>query len=341
MKYLQETPNKRQEDDFLFRNGSKVRSQSAPLFPENKFDPVEKIEMRSSANKSHTYVLPTPLDIKSSVSTSLSSAPHVAPLPVGGFSTNIWHSSPLVPVKGSDNSKDSHSLSPAQSLNTVNTGSVLHESNINFETTTPPPLSEGLSLPRYDKKIKRYAFSGPLSGKGWSGSAKPFLSASQEYLPTVPPASRHVPAPKPSTPPKISPTASPPLIPLSTKISELHELPRPPSNSTKLTRPLLQKKNLTRPPSLIGHSAPLGSRGPEISTMTKSHFVSSSMASPLPMPPSTMHRSFSIPSNRQRVTSLTVGKQMEVHDSAITEEASSPILTPISIVNHRQTPRSF
>ncbi|KAL5717419.1 hypothetical protein ACHQM5_010423 [Ranunculus cassubicifolius] len=275
----------------LYSNNREPRpgSQSAPIFAEKKFDPAERIrQMRPlSTRKFHTYVLPTPVDSRASTSTSN---------PVARRDSisnhNLWHSSPLDP-KGLQ--KESISNKASMRL--------------------PPPLGEGLSLPQFDartadsKKIKRQAFSGPLSSKPWS--TKPVSSSSSgpiEHHQRVAVAS--------STSPKVSPCPSPPLI-SSPKISELHELPKPRG----------------RPSGFVGHSAPLIPRTSQ-DGCPKMTSPMPNIPSPLPMPPLTISRSFSIPSNSQRARALHVAKMLEdTHNPMRPEEVVSPPLTPLSLAN--------
>lgn len=295
----QENLEKSQGDLFFVSKGTRNSSQSAPIFHENKFDQSEKLEFHPpSTRKFHTYVLPTPVDCKNSNSVFTRTVPVPRRLSVSGLPTQSWHSSSLV----LDDSRDTRGSVHAQLLNSK---SILKDRNSNSETRIPPPLADGLSIPRFDKKIKRQAFSGPLASKGQSG--KQFFPMLQDFAPKISAAPIHTPVTSHSL--KISATT--PLMP-STKISELHELPRPPLSSF----------GQTRPPSQVGHSAPLISRGPRHSVSAKIHCGSSQTASPLPMPPATMSRSFSIPSRVQRTTSLKVVKSLETHNSDMVEEAA-------------------
>uniref|UniRef100_A0A1D1YH48 Uncharacterized protein At2g33490 n=1 Tax=Anthurium amnicola TaxID=1678845 RepID=A0A1D1YH48_9ARAE len=325
----QEHLDERQSDLLSFRRPLPV-SQSAPIFANKKFDPIERIkDTQPSSKKFHTYVLPTPVDCKSS--TVLSSGKQVPSKQqdgIRGWPTQLWHSTPMEPNRHVKTSRGDLS-------NAAQSNSRLTESNNSSgPIRMPPPLAEGLSSPpfkeRHDhlshqffpyksdpKKIKRQAFSGPLPNKGWS--SKPTYSipsVQHQVISTMP---RRVPTP--STSPKVSPSASPPLIP-SPKISELHELPRPPVSSA----------NLTKPFSLIGHSAPLVSRGQEHSRTGKIPLSASQTASPLPTPPGAMTRSFSIPSSSQR-TSFNVAKLVETPHTEDMTDNSSPPLTPISLTS--------
>ncbi|XP_072992639.1 uncharacterized protein At2g33490 [Typha latifolia] len=262
----------RGQADFVSSNArSRAGSYSAPLFTDKKSEASERTkEMRpSSTRKLHTYVLPTPCETRSS---SLPGS--VNPIPQsllesnkGVRPTQLQHSSPLQTRDLKDNEL------PIPTRPTSSQSSVLKECNTNSGPTRLPPSNEGLALPGHSpqnasdmKKIKREAFSGPLT------------SNSSAALPTL------VPTPQASTQ-KVSPGASP-LAVSSPKINELHELPRPPTTSSKPRRP----------PNPMTHSAPLVYRD-QVYSRTRNM---PSNASPLPTPPGVMARSFSIPSNGQR-----------------------------------------
>ncbi|XP_077212174.1 uncharacterized protein At2g33490-like isoform X2 [Tasmannia lanceolata] len=331
METTKENLDKNQGDLHPLGRGPWAGSQSAPIFADKKFDPTEIGDMRfSSTRKPHTYVLPTPVDHKNSTAA-------VSNNPVTDASArthNLWHSSPLEPKK---HVKDSKYDQSSDHTHILNAQSVLKESNINTTSIEVPPLlAEGFSLPQLDphnasdnKKIKRHAFSGPLTSKAWP--SKPIISSSGPISSVEHPQliSTHgrVPMPQPSTSPKVSPSASPPLM-SSPKISELHELPRPPAKQVRTTRPS----------SLIGHSAPLVSRSQELSVTSKRPSMALHSASPLPTPPGAFPRSFSIPSSGQRASTLNVPKLEAPHNLNITDEVASPPLTPISFPNIQPQP---
>ncbi|PIA26015.1 hypothetical protein AQUCO_10000001v1 [Aquilegia coerulea] len=319
MEAEQNNVDKIHADLFTYNREPRAGSQSAPIFAEKKFDPLERIQTQPGSRKFHTYVLPTPVGTKSSNPAGLSNA---ASRPrETGLSYNLWHSSPLDPKGHEKDFRDDKMLGAPN----LKVQSVLKESNINTASVRlPPPLGEGLSLPHYDprtadsKKIKRHAFSGPLTSKPWS--TKPVSSGSGPILPELPQllsgTFSRVAVPS-SSPPKVSPCASPPPI-SSPKISELHELPRPPVSSAS-----------TRPSGLVGHSAPLVPRSQE---RAKMHLTTSNTASPLPIPPLTVPRSFSIPSSSQRAKALHVAKILEgSQNPERAEDVASPPLTPISL----------
>lgn len=286
---MQTSLDKYNHGDFKLSNRDppRVSSYSAPIFAEKKFDPAEKVRQLLSSSaavaKPNAYVLPTPVEIKE---TKTSSVPRLS---ASGSSHDLWHSSPLDEKKNVKDFVDGKLSEPA----IARAHSVLKESN--SDTT-----SAQLPRPSVDK-IKRHAFSGPLSVKPVSGG-----------FPRLPP--------QPSSP-KASPGASPPPV-SSPRISELHELPRPPGNQTsKATKS-----------SRVGHSAPLGLRNPEHPAANKYTPAISSSASPLPTPPIIVSRSFSIPSSSQRAVVLNVtNKYLHTHQMPEkVEEAASHSLTPLS-----------
>ncbi|XP_010249137.1 PREDICTED: uncharacterized protein At2g33490-like isoform X2 [Nelumbo nucifera] len=329
----QENLDKSQRGLYAFSREPKAGSQSAPILAEKKFDPAERIrEMQSSATrKFRTYVLPTPVDAKGPVhARSGNLVPQTRQTNLAGRVHNLWHSSPLEPKKYEKDSGDK--LSRFASLKAQ---SVLKESNTNSAPIRlSPPLGEGLSLLQLDlhnasdaKKIKTEAFSAPLTSRPWS--TKPPLSASGpnmsiKQVQLISGILSRAPVVQPSSSPKVSPSASPPLI-FTPKISELHELPRPPVSST--TKP-------TRPSGLIGHSGPLIAR-----SQAKQPLMAPNAASPLSTHPLTVSRSFSIPSGSQRERAFHVVKLLETPQNLEkAEEVVSPPLTPILLINIQPAP---
>lgn len=299
---------------FSFR--VRTGSQSAPLFADSKPDSSEKLRnLRPSlSRKFSSYVLPTPVETKSSISSgSNNPVPSKMQTNLNEPTKNMWHSSPL------ERKKYENVIGDEVSGPTVrNAQSILKESNSNTASTRlPPPLVDGLLssnhdyISAYSKKIKRHAFSGPLTSNPWP--TKP-LSVESVQLFSGPLLPTPIPQP-PSSSPKVSPSASPPLM-SSPKISELHELPRPPTSSPSNSRLF----------GLVGHSGPLVSRGQKV--YVTNNLVASNAASPLPIPPQAMPRSFSIPSSGARVAAL--------HGSrALSGDIASPPLTPIALSNSR------
>ncbi|KAF8092542.1 hypothetical protein N665_0411s0002 [Sinapis alba] len=279
---------------YSFRRDVRIESQSAPLFFDNRTTlPSDKLlRMRSSlTRKFSTYALPTPVETARSPSSitslrnnNVASSNH----PAKAITKQVWHSSPLEargPPKVSSR--------PMAALKEH----VLRESNKNVSSQLPPPLSDGLLYSRMGT-LKRRSFSGPLTSRPLPN--KPLSSAPRLYSGPIPrnPVSKL---------PKVlssSPTASPTFV-STPKISELHELPRPPppSSSVKSSR-------------AFGYSAPLVSK----SQLLSKPLISSS-PSPLPTPPA-ITRSFSIPTSNLRAADLDMSKT-----------TPSPPLTPMSLTH--------
>ncbi|KHN27160.1 uncharacterized protein At2g33490-like isoform X2 [Glycine soja] len=308
--------------DRLCRNSFsfKVRSasQSAPLFVDNKRDSSEKLrQMRPTlSRKFNSYVLPTPVDAKSSISMrSSNQVPLKIKTNLNEPMKNLWHSSPLEQKKYENIFGDGGLSGP-------NAQSVLKESNSNTAySRLPPPLIDGnLSsshdyITAYSKKLKRHAFSGPLVSNAWP--TKP-VSLESVQLFSGPLLRTSIPQP-PSSSPKVSPSASPPLS-SSPKINELHELPRPPTISPSDSKLL----------GLVGHSGPLVSRGPQLSAAN--YLVTSNAASPLPMPASAMARSFSTSYRGAKVAAIHDSRPLEdPNKSTISEDIYSPPLMQIAL----------
>lgn len=301
----------------LFSFRVRAGSQSAPLFPDNKPDPSEKLrQMRPSlSRKFSSYVLPTPVDAKSPISSGLNNPkPSKKQTNLNEPTKNLWYSSPLEQKKPKKDIGEEHSGPTTRTAQ-----SVLRETNSNtaFSRLPLPLVDSPVSLNHdnvsaYSKKIKRHAFSGPLTSNPWLTRPVSMESVQLFSGPLLP---TRIPQP-PSSSPRVSPTASP-TITSSPKISELHELPRPPTNFPPNSRLL----------GLVGHSGPLVPRGQRVSA-TNSLFVTS-VASPLPTPPQAMARSFSIPSSSARVAELHGSRGRESsRTSSLSEDIASPPLTP-------------
>lgn len=288
-----------------------IGTQSAPIFAENVSDPSMRFRKMNLLNRTvHSYKLPTPADDKNPASVVVNTSPHSDQSESKSHvAVNLWHSSPL----GKDFMPNS-----------------MHSGPIKM-----PSSNEGISAPlvySYSttdfKKMKREAFSGPIPSK--VGLSKPLFSAtdrkpSWKRPPYVLPTRPHAPGWQSSVPPKVTSRVT--SLPTTTpRISELHELPRPPANIG------------TMRPGLVGYSGPLVSRRPMPNVSTR---VSppSHTASPLPRPPSAMTRSYSIPSNSQWTPIITVNKLLEARHSRESSEISSPPVTPISLadVSRRST----
>ncbi|CAO2831268.1 unnamed protein product [Amaranthus hypochondriacus] len=298
-------------------------SHSAPIIPEKKFDPAARVkQMRPSlSQKFHTYVLPTPSDAKSSTSSRTSSAPRTRPTAASAH--NIWHSSPLETKMNKRNSKEDNQSTFYKAHPLIDPRDTNQE---NQASSLLPPLADGIgfqqrdSFDTYDhKKLKRQSFSGPLSSN--SRSAKQGVSISGPISSKIPLRASgptfQASLPQPSSPKRHSPpSVSPP------KISELHELPRPPT--------VVSSKPSTYSAS-SGFSAPLGSKNSEVPADNKGVSTTTNTASPLPTPPLTVPRSFSIPSSHYRAKALGVTK---LETTQLNENyAASPPLTPISLAH--------
>ncbi|KAM3324217.1 hypothetical protein P3S67_005368 [Capsicum chacoense] len=297
-------------------------TKSAPLLSGRKVDPAEGAPRMTSSlsNKFQPYVLPTPTEAK--IPDSVKSS-NIDPQTKQTKTTSVvqmWHSSPLDQFKheklvAGDKLSGPVILTaqslPTESENNANTGWL------------PPPLSEGLSSAQHDlssvKKVKRQAFSGPLTAKPWP--KKPVVSSGSPIASTGFPLHfslpfLHTSPPEPSSTPKLTSRTS---LMSSPKISELHELPRPPAKLSSI-RPLRQ----------VTHSGPLISKVQELSATNKA--AVSSSASTLPTPPA-LPRSYSIPSRGQMETTLHVSKPLE--------DMVSPPLTPLALAkNHHTSPAS-
>ncbi|KAF5456975.1 hypothetical protein F2P56_021117 [Juglans regia] len=318
--------DKNQEDVRVSSREPRVGSHSAPIYAEKKFDPAEKLKNMKPVSM-HTYVLPTPVDIKASSSSRASSA--IPQAMQSGRIQDFWYSSPL-----EDKKHEKDTGNGSLSVHTIlKSQSVLKESNSNTSIALPPPLAHGVPLPQLDafnasdtRKIKRQAFSGPFVSK--PGSTKPVLSASGPIVSTELPhvvsgMISRLPIPQPSSSPKVSPSASPPRV-SSPNLSELHELPRPPGS-----------KSAAISPGLLGHSASVAIRNQEPSGINKIPLEASIAASPLPIPPLVVPRSFSIPSSSHRAMAIHVAKLLDSPQvpGKAKEVASSP-LTPVSLSKH-------
>lgn len=190
-----------------------------------------------------------------------------------------------------------------------------HHSAHFFESKHGSTMHSGpIKLPSnsdFSKKLKRESWSGPIPSK--AGSSKPDLKSSMGR-PHAMTSKSCVHARQPSP---VSPKMFPPST-VSPKISELHELPRPPANVEPL-----------RPSGLVGYSGPLVSKRQAPTAPVRASPTASQTASPLPRPPASLARSFSIPSNSQRTPLISVNKLLEARSSRESSEVSSPPLTPM------------
>ncbi|CAL5021793.1 unnamed protein product [Urochloa decumbens] len=271
------------------------KTHSAPIFAGNLPDPSERFWQMKPSSAKHSYKLPTPVGDKSPISVGahrshhsqqFESKPHVA--------TNLWHSSPLFKPSG----------------------------HVKMPSSTEGMSTFSHSVSDY-KKMKRESWSGPIPSK--TGLSKPSSlndrrspMAQHHAMPGNPQSHSRQPS---SVSPKVSPKVL--LHPTkSPKISELHELPRPPANVESL-----------RPSGLVGYSGPLVSKRQSQSPAAPARAspTASQSPSPLPLPPATLTRSYSIPSNSQRIPIITVNRLLEVRNSRDGSDISSPPLTPLSL----------
>ncbi|XP_019183885.1 PREDICTED: uncharacterized protein At2g33490-like [Ipomoea nil] len=296
--------------DHVLNRQPRVSSHSAPIGPINaeKMDISDRNrEAQTSARKFHTYVLPTPADAKSLPGRASGSFFPSSVTNLTGSTNNLWRSDNYDKVKD-DNSLSVRGASKAQSS--------FKESNINNASIRLPSPLEGTSSVQqlethntFDvERAKRLSFSGPISSKPLSN--RPSLSASgpigsAERSQQESGSTYGVPRVQPPSSIDISRSASPPLV-ASPKISELHELPRPPGS--------LASKPASR------YSNPLAVSNP---------------GSSLPSRHLTVSRSFSIPSSDHRTMALNESKLAGADSPIMKDNAvvSSPPLSPISVSN--------
>ncbi|KAG8385007.1 hypothetical protein BUALT_Bualt04G0177400 [Buddleja alternifolia] len=315
------------QDEQILSQQRRVASHSAPIYAE-KFDPSDRIrEMRTAVQKLNTHVLPTPDDARGSIASN-PTPPSSTLLPTGS-SKNLWHSSPL------DIEKQKKMIDDHLSVRNSSKSQIAVEDNSKNKhfLPLPRPQAGGAAVPQFDtqsgfdtQKIKRQAFSGPLASN--PSSNKPLLHTSGPISSTELPQSNsglltRVSGPQLPSSLNVSNNASPSLV-SSPKISELHELPRPPDSLVSKPR---------RSMGALGHSAPLGNiNHREVSPTNRVR--QSKEGSPLPLPQLTVSRSFSIPSSSQRAMALHSGKLLECSQVVQkAEDIASPPLTPISLSN--------
>ncbi|ERN16910.1 hypothetical protein AMTRI_Chr02g222000 [Amborella trichopoda] len=274
---VQETMEKPQFRSDLLRPTRETMStsHSAPILQsaDKRSDHTDKVK------NFNTYVLPMPTQVMKAQQSSIrQTSPPIPP------------SSATIPM-------------PPSNIGLTKTPPILGE-RTNRATPTPlPPIQLEPTSTSDPKRIKRQAFSGPLSSK-FPGSKplNPIFSLDQDPLPKSGNNSRY----------SVS-SSSPPII------SELHELPRPPGDSSKLSKPL----------SLVPYSAPLFPKRTQqegSGTVKPGSLRGGGTAAPLPKPPpGLLPRSFSIPSSGQKAqVSLPPAKCDE-----ISEGLASPPLRPI------------
>ncbi|CAL9130111.1 unnamed protein product [Musa textilis] len=315
---IEESTDRSQLDMLSFSCRPGYSSQSAPIFADKKLDLTEKTETPPlSTRKFHSYVLPTPVGDRNPESNP-GTAPRVEK---NDSSAPMQNSSPLEAKRPVKDFRERELSSPTTFKNPVLRGSNINSGSISM----PSYFSEKLSMPQINQKtaydtnnFRRQAFSGPLTSKRFS--RKPIVStpdyrSSVEFLPVGSSASQHVLKPQSSPPHKETHRTSPPPVSYP-KISELHELPRPPAGSEKSTGPS----------TLIGYSGPLVSRSKVFNA--RSNMPSDvSYKTSQPVPLVHINRSFSIPSNSQRISILTAATLLEPPHNLVTVEeiTSSPL----------------
>ncbi|KAI3825290.1 hypothetical protein L1987_06771 [Smallanthus sonchifolius] len=243
----------------LFGRQTRVSSYSAPLYPEKSNAPG-KLKETQPTQKFYSYVLPPPIvDTQNPISKPATSVSH------SSLFQNLQYDSPSTAAV----------TSKAQS--TIILGNIIKPS-----IQLPAPSTGRFSFSQQDnnyrtdgsKVDRRQSYSGPLppskqfSFKISSNSSGPITSTELPH-----PSSR---------------------VPISPKISELHELPRPPCRNPAFSKPIAISGGLSR------HSAPLLLKNQEISPPNKRTMLTSTCASPLPLPPSVVKIN-SRPVNGQRL----------------------------------------
>ncbi|KAH9627244.1 hypothetical protein KSS87_018520 [Heliosperma pusillum] len=296
----------------------KILSQSAPLISQRQFDPAERIRQLqpSSSKKFHAYALPRPSEnIVSQTKSSLQNNP------------NLFHSYPLEP-------KNYKALLGTENLSgpiILNSKSILKERNNN---RIPPPLTEKVSSQQLNqqisfgsKKPKLQSFSGPVTSLPLY--SKPSLSAGNLATAAKAPQFSSGPilrtATYQSSSPQKSPSASPTFA-SSPRISELHELPRPPVSSSC---------HSARSPDFVGFSAPLISRSPENSSANK--FSALKKVSVLPAPPVVSISSMPLSNHGGGRRSPPSRPLRASHNFEKLEDTVSPPLSPIMLANLHPT----
>lgn len=342
----QANPEKDEEYGFVTARRSTVGSKSAPIIPSSygKSDGIEKVpDMQPSMATQRnlpTYALPIPVGAKSGNITGVSnSAVGTRPVVGSGAVSPSWHMPPLEqfksPSAGLEVASTKNDSNLRESGEISRSGNLLRHSQIsraqplpeepNSTSSVPPPLRFDTPVASDSKRIKRHAYSGPLTGKTWS--SRPILHSSGPLgSRQVEPSFKSGPIGRSSIShafgsSKISPSVSPPNL-SPPHINKFYELPKPPNDSRKPSRSS----------NMIAHSAPLvAKKNQEHLIAHKPGQITSKPASPLPPPPpGLVTRSFSIPSSCQKGQILQLPKISEVSESIqITEEAPSPPLTPI------------
>ncbi|KAL9994892.1 hypothetical protein Hdeb2414_s0005g00170881 [Helianthus debilis subsp. tardiflorus] len=232
--------------DQLKARQRRVGSYSAPLYPDTS-NTSEKLKETQPTRKFYSYVLPPPVtDTRN---------------PISKPTTSVSTTSVLT-SKVQSTVKDGNFINSSTQLPTP-TGRFSFSLKDDYNSYNRTDSS---------KTAKRQSFSGPLTpSKQFS-----FKFASNNSGPIPRTELPQPPSQVRFSQPNLACSASPPPV-SSPKISELHELPRPPSSSNSVfPKPV---------GGLIGHSAPLVLKSQEISPPNKRAMLTSTL--PLP-PPSIM-----------------------------------------------------
>ncbi|GAB2241975.1 hypothetical protein Droror1_Dr00018750 [Drosera rotundifolia] len=288
----------------------KLLSQSAPLFPQRKVDPAERIrQLRpSSSKKFHTCVLPKPGDTNNDFSPVFETSTSHAMGPLN--SQDMSYSMPLE-VKNNEKHLATAHFSGPIGLNSQN---VLKENNCRL----PPQFAENISSSHFNRystsdaiKIKRLSQSGPITSRPMSTAISPYARKLPEFSS----------GPIPRSSPNISASGSATFMSSPRiRISELHELPRPPNPLDYIS---------SRPSGFVGHSAPLGSGGQENKSSVSKKLTVTWAASPLPAPPVASPTGSPVPSSSPRADiQLPSAKQLEGSSPERGKDNRSPPLTP-------------
>ncbi|KAK1423227.1 hypothetical protein QVD17_18524 [Tagetes erecta] len=251
-----ETNQNKHKREQLFGKQTRVSSYSAPLYPDKSNAP-RKLKETQPTPKFYSYVLPPPnVDTRN---------------PISKPTMSVSHSTPF--------QNPQHDTTPTPAL-TSKVQSTVKVGNIGKPTIQLPTPSTGrFSFSQQDnyyrndgsKADRRQSYSGPLppsrqfSFKLASNNSGPITSTELPHPPSRTPVSQPNSA--------LSPSLSSP------KISELHELPRPPSSHLSFSKPVPISGGFSR------HSAPLLLKNQEISPPNKRAMLTST-CSPLPLPPS-------------------------------------------------------
>nr|XP_043634932.1 uncharacterized protein At2g33490-like [Erigeron canadensis] len=285
-----------------FARQNRVSSYSAPLFPE-KVDSSERPKETQPSWKFHSHVLPSPVDAKSPISKTPTSASQINPFSKLHKPLQADHEKH---ERASGNDNASTVASTSKTYSTLKDGS-----DNDSSTQLPTPTGERYHSGFDSKVAKRQAYSGPLvPTKGFSGkiayTSGPITSTDVPHTHSI--ANRSV-----SPPPLSSP-----------KISELHELPRPPKPAVSSFGGVTG-----------GYSGPLLRKNQETTLPNKSSII----ASPLPPPPLVVSRSFSVHSSNPSAMVERRFESLQI-TGARHEEVSSPPLTPILLSNMKPTSRT-